>query len=231
MELALNKNLNNLNLFWQALNANFVKNVFTHASWPNKKWYADFTKPIDFSNLALPINKTFSTIADLNNSELTDLVIKNQLIVMYLPLEGDGNQQRLAGDIHPNIVKLDNESDATLWAKACGLAFGYEIDAHVIYGLLKNPNASVFAYMQDKQIAGTAISFRSGDTLGIHQLGTVPGYRKMGIAASIMQHLIAQAYGEKKKLISLQASQAGLPLYESLGFKIQGKLTSLMAAV
>ena len=230
MKLALNKNLNNLNQFWQSLDANKKNDIFSHQSWPNKQWKTDFTLPSASLNWLLPVNKSYSTLTDVSDHEVSKLglVVKNQLVAMSLSLKTDDGTHIKVGEKHSKIVKLNIKEDATRWAVACGQAFGYEIDASVIQGLLKDSNASVFSYMVDDQIAGTAISYKSGDTLGIHQLGTVSSFRKMGIAASLMQHLLSQANSEGAHFVTLQASKAGLHLYERLGFQALGKITSLM---
>ena len=228
MNLALNSNLNNLNEFWQALNATEQDGCFTHNAWPNKHWHADFRLPNDKVSVSLPLGKTFSTIDDIHGQELTGLAVKIQLVMMNLSL--DKNHQTTVGQTHPQIVKLSSKENAATWATACSLAFGYVIDAGVIQDLLNNPKASVWAYMLDGQIAGTAISYRSTDTLGIHQLGTVPSFRKMGIAESLMKHLLAQASSAGVNTVSLQASKAGLHLYEKMGFQALGNITGLVAA-
>jgi len=227
MDLALKQNLNNLNCFWQALNGEENNGFFTHKSWPNKHWQADFNVSDRISGSTLPKNRVISTITDLTNQKMSGLVVKNQLVVMNLVLEQSVNSP--IGKTHSKIVKLSREDDAIKWSQGCGQAFGYEIDASVIQSLLNNPNASVFAYFIDDKIAGTAISYLSGDTLGIHQLGTVPSFRKMGIALALMEHLLEQASNQKCRFVSLQASQAGLRMYEKLGFQSFGKLTSLVA--
>jgi ribosomal protein S18 acetylase RimI-like enzyme len=66
--------------------------------------------------------------------------------------------------------------------------------------------------------------------LGIHQEGTVPGFRKMGVAAALMEHLIIQAQYDGIDYVSLQASKAGLHLYEKMGFQELTRITSLVAA-
>ena len=229
MTLTLTKNINNLNHFWQALNASENEGLFSHNTWPNKHWRADFGLPSDISNLRVPAGKTYSTITEQNLQGLSGCAVKSQLVIMNLSLPQAENSQTATERKHPKIIKLTRDDSATTWATACGLAFGYTIDATVIQGLLNNPNASVFAYLVDGQIAGTAISYQSGDTLGIHQVGTVPNYRKMGIAAALMEHLIDQAKYNDISYVSLQASKAGLHLYEKMGFKALAKLTSIVA--
>ncbi|MCJ8295737.1 MAG: GNAT family N-acetyltransferase [Colwellia sp.] len=225
MDLALKSNLNNLNEYWQALDVSEQDGLFAHTSWPNKQWHADFSLPSYKASVSLPKDKTFSTITDINDQELSGFSVKSQLVIMNLSL---ANNQTALGQIHPQIVKLSSKENAATWATACGLAFGYVIDADVIQALLNNPEASVWAYMVDGEIAGTAISYSSDNTLGIHQLGTVPSFRKMGIADALMKHLLAQASSEGFNTVSLQASKAGLHLYEKMGFKALGNITSLV---
>lgn len=224
MRFSLNDNLNNLNYFWQALKVDEQNGQFTHKSWPNKHWQADFNFPELVPSTNLPKNKVVSTVKELTNPEDLGLEIKNQLVIMNLKL---AQLNELLNDSnHVNIVKLSVGDDISKWVKGCSEAFGYEIDSDIIEHLLNNENASIFAYMKDGEIAGTAISYKTGNTLGIHQLGTAPNYRKMGVALSLMQHLFAQALTLKCELVSLQASKAGLHMYEKLGFKPLGKLTS-----
>jgi ribosomal protein S18 acetylase RimI-like enzyme len=227
MDWVLHKNLNNLNLFWQALNAEEQDGLFTHTFWPNKQWFADFSLP---SGIALPAGKTFITIAELNSGKLSGYAVKGQLVVMNLSLKNNAKKQQPVNYTSQKIIKLTSEESATIWATSCGLAFGYEIDHNVIQKLLNDPKASVLSYIINDQIVATAISYKSGDTLGIHQLGTVPGFRKMGVAAALMEHLIIQAQYDDIDYVSLQASKAGLHLYEKMGFQELTKITSLVAA-
>ena len=236
MNTALNGNLNNLNKFWQALNAKEKDGVFTHLSWPNKQWRSDFSLP----KSTLAATKSLSTIMDIDENELHGLTIKNQLVPMVLDLKSYESSKISTVRENARIVDLsayknanntgdDTSISAENWALACGNAFGYIIDAAVIQNLINNPNASVLAYIIDGDIAGTAISYKTNDFLGIHQLGTEPNFRKMGVAAALMDYLINQALElDDIHHVSLQASQAGLHLYEKMGFKALGKLTSLV---
>ncbi|MEP1444580.1 MAG: GNAT family N-acetyltransferase [Paraglaciecola sp.] len=227
MKKILRKNLNNLNLFWQALNTQEQDGLFTHTSWPNKQWRADFSLP---SHVALPAGKVFSTVSAQHVLEGSKFSIQGQLVVMNLSIDKEAITQKPNSQAPQQIITLTHEDDASDWASACGLAFGYDIDARVIQGLLEDPNARVLAYIIDNKIAGTAISYCTGDTLGVHQVGTVPSYRKMGVAAALMDYLIHQAQLDGIDSMSLQASQAGINLYEKLGFKALTKITTLITA-
>lgn len=231
MNLVLERNLENLHQFWSSLNAEHEHGIFTHPSWPNKQWQRDFSLHSDGISAQSLAKKTYSTVGEVNEELLNGLKIKSHLVIMSLILDNDDNTPLKKNENNSNIVKLNKNDSAVEWTKACSSAFGYELDATVVQCLLTNENASVLAYMVDGDIAGTAISYQTKDTLGIHQLGTVPDYRKMGVAAALMDYIIDDASQKQTvKQVSLQASQAGLHLYEKMGFVALSQLTSLVIA-
>ena len=52
----------------------------------------------------------------------------------------------------------------------------------------------------------------------IANIYTVPSHRRLGLARSLMERIIAWAKTEKLNRITLSASAEGRPLYEALGF-------------
>ncbi len=226
MNVELERNLINLNQFWQALNANKKDNILTHVSWPNKQWRSDFSLPEHELSETMIAGKSFSTIIDININEFNAITIKNQLIPMNVNVD---KQELFVEESYSKVVTLTADDNAEKWSLACGLAFGYTIDANVIQRLLSNVNATVLAYLVEGEIAGTAISYQTCDALGIHQLGTVPSFRKMGVAAALMDYIINKAkQSDVINNVCLQASPAGIHLYEKMGFQALGKLTSMV---
>lgn len=61
--------------------------------------------------------------------------------------------------------------------------------------------------------------FRGADSAGIYLIGTLPEFRRMGIADSMMRKLLSTAREEGYETAVLQASDMGLPLYRRLGFE------------
>lgn len=61
--------------------------------------------------------------------------------------------------------------------------------------------------------------FLSGKTATILNVYTVPEYRRLGIATRVLRHIIDIARQQNVSLIDLNASAAGKPLYNMLGFK------------
>lgn len=54
---------------------------------------------------------------------------------------------------------------------------------------------------------------------------TEPGVRRSGVARRLMQAMVAWCRGEGYGSVSLHASDAGRPLYESIGFQPTNEMT------
>jgi GNAT superfamily N-acetyltransferase len=71
-------------------------------------------------------------------------------------------------------------------------------------------------------VAG-AWTYLHGTDCGIYAVGTVPSYRRRGLARGLMEHVMAEAYRLGARTASLQSTRMGQPLYESLGFRAVGR--------
>ena len=72
--------------------------------------------------------------------------------------------------------------------------------------------------------ASVAMAFDVGDDTAVWFVATLPHARRNGLAARILQRLLLDARAREQRTASLQASQAGRPLYERLGFAAVGTL-------
>ena len=86
--------------------------------------------------------------------------------------------------------------------------------------------ASVLAYGAEHAgaAASVAMAFDVGDDTAVWFVATLPHARRNGLAAGILQRLLLDARARGQRTASLQASQAGRPLYERLGFAAVGTL-------
>jgi ribosomal protein S18 acetylase RimI-like enzyme len=57
-----------------------------------------------------------------------------------------------------------------------------------------------------------------------------PAYRKRGLARELVQLCLDEARRRKIRIVTLHASDAGRPLYESLGFAITGEMRLVLSA-
>lgn len=103
-------------------------------------------------------------------------------------------------------------------------AVGFEMPPEMVrlvygQGILDEPDARSFVGRIDGSAAGTAVSIRTGDTLGIYSIATAPSFRGRGIGTAMTWHLMADA-DPGWTVAVLQASQMGRPIYERMGFRL-----------
>ncbi len=239
-------NVNNLKSLWVKYGSqplqlgNYMTKINTH--WPYRCWFDDVIPSIDSSWLKnIPDSTIFPIWAALRNAkhtthEFAELsLIDKQLkkhnwfclfeqTAMYLALTNDAFEP-MGYQGQPRIgfaiKKVGTPKELTLWINIASEAFGYSIDRVVIEKLIYDQDMKILmAYYNDTAIA-TAVLHKTGDSIGVHQVGVKKTFQGKGFASILMQEIIALSLSWQGKHIVLQASQSGKPLYESLGFKSQ----------
>jgi GNAT superfamily N-acetyltransferase len=71
-------------------------------------------------------------------------------------------------------------------------------------------------------VAG-AWTYRHGRDVGVYAVGTVPGWRRRGLARRLMLHVLADADRRGARTASLQSTRMGEPLYSLLQFQPVGR--------
>jgi len=117
------------------------------------------------------------------------------------------------------IVKSVRDIDD--WTKVAIQSFEYEIDVSVIRKIANDPDVRLLIVKVDDQSVATAMIYKTGEVIGIHQVGVSRAFRGKGIAQKLMRLVIAQCIESPCKYITLQASTSGQSLYEKLGFRHQ----------
>ncbi len=107
------------------------------------------------------------------------------------------------------------------WIDIGSEAFSYTIDYSVIKNLLNDKDVNIILGWQDDKAVAAALVLITGDVIGIHQVGVKKAFQGQGIARAFMHHIIEFCHGLNGKYLTLQASQSGQPLYQSLGFSTQ----------
>jgi GNAT superfamily N-acetyltransferase len=82
---------------------------------------------------------------------------------------------------------------------------------------------TAWVMIQDGYAVAGAWSFRHEGECGIYALGTVPEWRRRGLARALMEHVLADAQHQGARTATLQSTRMGLPLYDSLGFAPAGR--------
>lgn len=82
-----------------------------------------------------------------------------------------------------------------------------------------DPDVRVFSARVGQQPAGVSIAIRTGDVSGVYGVGTRPEFRRRGVGTALSWAAVnaGREWGCDK--IVLQASAAGLPVYERMGFR------------
>lgn len=142
---------------------------------------------------------------------------------MYLDLN-DFKQYSLAGRAGFKISRVRTSEDVALWIDICGEAFGYSIERVVIEQLIDDQEIQLLLGFQDGQAVASALLYKTGDVIGLHQVGVKQACQGQGIATSLMQEILTACVLWQGEFMVLQASQAGHPLYDSLGFRAQFKI-------
>jgi ribosomal protein S18 acetylase RimI-like enzyme len=85
------------------------------------------------------------------------------------------------------------------------------------------PGLDGWVMVQDDVTVSCAWSFLRETDCGIYTVGTLPAWRRRGLARSLVEHVLADAAHRGARTATLQSTRMGQPLYESLGFEPVGR--------
>jgi predicted GNAT family acetyltransferase len=143
---------------------------------------------------------------------------------MFLSLDNSSytpKSERVERHAGFTIKKVQTPQDITLWLDIVNQAFGYSIHRIVIEKLINDQDMQILMAYHDDQAIASAILYKTNDVIGIHQVGVKRDFQGKGFARIFMSEIINASLLWQGKHIVLQASKAGKPLYESLGFTSQ----------
>ena len=245
-------NLNNLTQLWQRYGARSLygddqlqlrKNI----SWPNRVW-ADMASPVSRRNLEqtaknapdtalFPLWPAMTENGSTAPQQTVDTLVRQssnwqqavQHTAMALQLDKQPpiNTQTVAR--YPiKFIHLGGDTDIAAWVATGSKAFGYTIDANVIVPLLACEDIQILlAFNEIAEPVATGLLFKTGNVVGIHQVGVPPDHQGKGYATQMMRFLIQCAEKWQADYVVLQASEAGRPVYQKLGFVDQFLITYL----
>ncbi len=216
-------------------------------SWPNRYWF-EITDSEQVDNLTpdqlqktldklinlVPSSKMLPILPLVNGSEKINKAINEWLqqyldnnnwqltleqTAMYLDLESylcnsAANNNQL------NVQKISSVEDIKAWVTVCEEAFGYSIDQSVIEHVKNHSEIQLLLAHINNQPVATALTYITQGIVGIHQVGVRKNQQGKGIAKQLMEKIIEQNKLDNKKLVVLQASKVGKPLYDRLGFGV-----------
>ena len=245
-------NLNNLTQLWQRYGArSFYEEdqlqLHKNISWPNRVW-ADIAGSVSANSLKIAANNAsegalfplwhafteegsatpqVSIDTLVHGSRDWQLAFQHTAMVLQL---ADRQSTNTSNSAHKqlHIKQLSDAADVAAWVATGSKAFGYTIDEKVIMPLLSCDDMQLLlAYDEDSHPVATALLFKTGDVVGIHQIGVPADHQGKGYATQMMHFLIQSAQSWQAQYVVLQASEAGRPVYQKLGFVDQFLITYL----
>ena len=85
--------------------------------------------------------------------------------------------------------------------------------------LLDRPDCVVYVGFSDGSPVVSGLGWRSGRTIGVYSIATVPSARRRGYATAMTAHVVADGVDAGCDVAALQASAMGRPIYERQGFR------------
>ena len=85
--------------------------------------------------------------------------------------------------------------------------------------LARHPDVRLYAGYLDGEPVVAGLGIQSGTTIGIYSIATVPDARRRGFGAAMTQHIVDDGVRDGCDVAVLQASEAGKPIYERMGFR------------
>lgn len=245
-------NINNLTQLWQCYGARSLYEdgklqLHKNISWPNRVW-ADMARPVSARSLKqtaknvpdsaiFPLWPAMTEDGSAAPQVSVDVLVRQsrdwqptvQLTAMALQLDKQLPVNTQAVARYPiNIKRIRGDSDIAAWVVTGSKAFGYSIDANVIVPLLARKDTQILlAYNQYSQPVATGLLFKTGDVVGIHQIGVPAEHQGKGYATQMMRFAIQCAEKWQADYVVLQASESGRPVYQKLGFVDQFLITYL----
>jgi GNAT superfamily N-acetyltransferase len=85
--------------------------------------------------------------------------------------------------------------------------------------LLDRPECLVFVGYADGEPIASGLGWRTGRTIGVYSIATIPSARRRGYGAAMTARVVADGLAAGCTAAALQASELGRPIYERLGFR------------
>lgn len=90
---------------------------------------------------------------------------------------------------------------------------------NVCAGLLGWPECVIYVGYADGGPVVSGLGWRTGRTIGVYSIATIPSARRRGYAAAMTARVVADGALAGCDAAALQASEMGRPIYERLGFR------------
>lgn len=125
----------------------------------------------------------------------------------------DGYEERPSPE---NIVRIGADR-LKEWSRVCEAAFPKPTEMPALRHWIQAEDCAFYAYLADGVIVGTLLGYAEGGNYGLHEVTTLPDYRRRGICEALVHHAAAAAKRAGNRYVSLQGSAAGEGVYARCG--------------
>jgi len=101
---------------------------------------------------------------------------------------------------------------------------GFELPESILRGFLTpevvaRPDVTVYVGYTDGVPVSTGLGLRTGRTIGVYNIATIPSYRKRGYGAAMSARIADDGVAAGCDVAILQSSEMGYPVYARLGYR------------
>jgi GNAT superfamily N-acetyltransferase len=97
------------------------------------------------------------------------------------------------------------------------------VPAHELRDRPADEAVTAWALSQDGRAVTSAYTCRHGSDCGIYAVGTLPPWRRRGLARALVGHILADAHSTGARTATLQSTPMGQSVYRALGFHAVGR--------
>lgn len=239
-------NIDNLTGLWRTMGAIPASGedpvlAYKNLSWPRRCWFDTQDRVLTTAQIAdvlaalpegyivpvweAPSETDLSKALAMEGYEFSFQQTAMTLSLAGYPVEG-GTAAVLKDGKRIQLQRVDTAVDIQAWCEVGGGAFDYHIDPEVISGALGAPGLELYLALIDGDVVATGLLFQTGEIAGIHQVGVSQAFRGRGIARVLMHLLLVRSAECGAARVTLQASVEGEPLYRSMNFDAQFRISN-----
>lgn len=128
------------------------------------------------------------------------------------------------------MLEWTNTFDVAFGIKPRGTDHPWLTPFEALYVDDSSPGALLIGRVDGVPVA-TALAFSGGGAVGLYGIGTVPDRRNRGYGAALTLAAMEWGRARGERLAVLEATSAGFPVYERLGFRTVFETTSWVRQV
>jgi GNAT superfamily N-acetyltransferase len=138
--------------------------------------------------------------------------------MVAFPIDRDAIANQTASDL--DIQEVTDAAGLDAHRQTATAGFGADpalAQGNVCADLLARPGCVVYVGYADGEPVVSGLGWRTGRTIGVYSIATIPSARRRGYAAAMTARVVADGLRVGCDAAALQASEMGRPIYERLG--------------